>query len=97
MNKAKIFMNDQSQAVRLSKKFNTKEVNIVQLCESLVLQPISKSWKDVFQSIASISSDDIFPDGRKRTFLHKKGTILNDICYIKTYIVAVMLLTDFML
>jgi len=67
MNKAKIFMNGQSQAVRLPKefRFSAKEVSVVQLGKSLILQPLPKSWKDVFQEIASISSDDIFPEGRK--------------------------------
>ncbi|XVN41059.1 MAG: type II toxin-antitoxin system VapB family antitoxin [Rickettsia endosymbiont of Argas persicus] len=53
MNKAKIFMNGQSQAVRLPKKFkfNTKEVSIVPLGKGIVLQPILKTWCEVFDEI----------------------------------------------
>ncbi|AAY60945.1 antidote-toxin recognition MazE family protein [Rickettsia felis str. Pedreira] len=67
MNKAKIFMNGQSQAVRLPKefRFSVKEVSVIPLGKGIVLQPLPNSWKDVFQEMAEISSDDIFPEGRK--------------------------------
>ncbi len=65
MNKAKIFMTGKSQAVRLPKafRFEGKEVSIVPLGRGIVLQPISKSWSDLFQKINP--TDDFFSDGRK--------------------------------
>jgi antitoxin VapB len=65
MKKAKIFMTGKSQAVRLPKafRFEGREVSIVPLGRGIVLQPISKSWSDVFQNINS--TDDFFSEGRK--------------------------------
>lgn len=65
MNKAKIFTNGKSQAVRLPKafRFEGTEVSIVPLGKGVILQPISKSWNDVFQKITP--TDDFFSDGRK--------------------------------
>ena len=73
MSVAKVFKNGHSQAVRLPKKFkiNAKEVSIRQLGKTLVIQPLPKSWKDVFCEIASISSDDILPQ-RKDLPLQKR-------------------------
>ncbi|WP_341790282.1 type II toxin-antitoxin system VapB family antitoxin [Rickettsia endosymbiont of Polydrusus tereticollis] len=61
MNKVKVFMHGHSQAVRLPKKFRfkTKEVSIIQLGNGLILQPMPKTWKEVFQELASIPTDDI--------------------------------------
>jgi antitoxin VapB len=65
MNKAKIFMTGKSQAIRLPKafRFEGKEVSIVPLGRGIVLQPISKSWSDLFQKIDP--TDDFFSEGRK--------------------------------
>lgn len=65
MHKAKIFKNGQSQAVRLPKefRFTTNEVNIIPLGNSIVIQPLLKTWKDVFDSIKP--TNDFFTDGRK--------------------------------
>lgn len=73
MSVAKVFKNGHSQAIRLPKKFkiNAKEVSIRQLGKTLVIQPLYKSWKDVFHEIASISSDDILPQ-RKDLPLQKR-------------------------
>lgn len=74
MEKAKIFINGHSQAVRLPKKyrFNVKEVKVVQLGKSIVLSPISKGWKQVFNNISTIPNndfllerDDVEPQERK--------------------------------
>lgn len=73
MNKAKIFMNGQSQAVRLPKKFkfDAKEVSIVQLGKGLVLQPVLKTWREVFNEIKP--TDDFFPEGRKDLPLQERN------------------------
>ena len=53
MQKAKIFQNGQSQAVRIPKeyRFSGKEVSIIPLGNSIVLQPVLQSWQDVFNTI----------------------------------------------
>ena len=65
MHKAKIFKNGQSQAVRLPKefRFTTNEVNIIPLGNSIVIQPLLKTWKDVFDAIKP--TNDFFNDERK--------------------------------
>ena len=65
MHKAKIFKNGQSQAVRLPKefRFTTNEVNIIPLGNSIIIQPLLKTWKDVFDAIKA--TNDFFTNGRK--------------------------------
>ncbi len=63
MHKAKIFKNGQSQAVRIPKeyRFNSKEVAVTPLGNGIVLQPILKSWHDVFKVIKP--TEDFLIDG----------------------------------
>ena len=63
MNKAKIFMNGQSQAVRLPKefRFSVKEVSVIPLGKGIVLQPLPNSWKDVFQDSIFLFPYDMLP------------------------------------
>ncbi len=67
MHKGKIFMNGQSQAVRLPKEFrfsvNTKEVSIIPLGNGVILQPLLKSWQEVFSQIKP--TGDFFQQGRE--------------------------------
>ena len=69
MHKAKIFMNGHSQAVRLPKELrfstNTKEVSVIPLGNGIILQPLLKSWKEVFNQIKP--TDDFFHEGREDT------------------------------
>ncbi|MEM6338879.1 MAG: type II toxin-antitoxin system VapB family antitoxin [Pseudomonadota bacterium] len=53
MKKAKLFKNGQSQAVRIPKeyRFNAKEVAVTPLGKGIVLQPIFKTWQNVFDAI----------------------------------------------
>ena len=62
---AKIFKNGQSQAVRLPKeyRFKTKEVIIIPLGNGVVLQPLLKTWEEVFDAIKP--TDDFFAEGRQ--------------------------------
>jgi antitoxin VapB len=64
MEKAKIFMNGRSEAVRLPKefRFKTKEVYIRKIGDMVVLMPKDKAW-DVFQQGLEGFSDD-FMDTR---------------------------------
>jgi antitoxin VapB len=59
MDKAKIFKNGRSQAVRLPKKyrFEGDEVYIKQSGNVVVLIPKDNQWKDVFESVKMFSDD----------------------------------------
>lgn len=72
MHKAKIFMNGQSQAVRLPKefRFTTNEVSITPLGNGIVLQPLLKTWKDVFNEIKP--TGDFFVEGRENLPLQER-------------------------
>ena len=56
MRTAKIFMTGRSQAVRLPKEFRFEgdEVNISRLGDSIVLQPIKKTWLDIYDQIKQV-------------------------------------------
>ena len=56
MQTAKIFKSGNSQAVRLPKEFriNGKEVNIYHVGKSIVLQPINKTWRDVYNETTRV-------------------------------------------
>jgi antitoxin VapB len=64
MHRAKIFMNGKSQAVRLPKefRFTTNEVSITPLGNGIVLQPLLKTWQDIFKAITP--TNDFFNEGR---------------------------------
>ena len=64
MEKAKIFINGHSQAVRIPKKyrFNVKEVKVSQLGKSIVLSPISEGWKQLFNNISTIPNNDFLQE-----------------------------------
>jgi len=59
MDKAKIFKNGRSQAVRLPKKyrFEGDEVYIKKSGNTVVLIPKDNPWKDVFESVKMFSDD----------------------------------------
>ncbi len=67
MHQAKIFMNGQSQAIRLPKefRFTSKEVSITPLGKGIVLQPLLKTWKEIFEQLSLLSTDDFFNAGRE--------------------------------
>ena len=57
---AKLFMNGQSQAVRLPKEFrftDTKEVFIKKVGDTLVLSAKKAGWNDFFNSLSEFSDD----------------------------------------
>lgn len=66
MDKAKIFMNGKSQAVRLPKKyrFDSDEVLIAEHPSGLLLIDPKKRWEDL-EEILDGFSDDIFENGRE--------------------------------
>lgn len=58
--RAKLFKSNRSQALRIPKAFafpeGVKEVEIVQVGNTLVLKPVAGSWDDFFNS--ELASDD---------------------------------------
>ncbi len=59
MQKAKIFKNGQSEAVRLPKefRFNTKEVYIHKIGNAVIILPRKNPWKNFLESLEEFSSD----------------------------------------
>ena len=59
MQKAKIFKNGQSEAVRLPKqfRFNSKDVFIHKIGNAVILLPVEDAWQNFFQSLDEFSSD----------------------------------------
>jgi len=64
MNKAKVFTNGRSQAIRLPKKFRftSKEVSITKLGRGVVLQPLVQTWKQLFNELTLIPTNDFLKD-----------------------------------
>jgi antitoxin VapB len=59
--RAKVFMSGRSQAVRLPKefRFSTAEVRIRREGSAVVLEPLAKSWEEVFAEIDAIKGSPI--------------------------------------
>lgn len=76
MDKAKIFMNGKSQAVRLPKKyrFDTDEILIEEHPRGVLLIDPNKRWEGL-QEIIDQFSDDIFKDGRDQGKWEKRDEI----------------------
>lgn len=75
MKKAKIFMTGKSQAIRLPKafRFEGKEVSVIPLGKGVVLQPITKSWRGIFDEIKP--TNDFFNDERKDLLLQERENL----------------------
>jgi len=67
MNKAKIFQNGRSQAVRLPKdfRFDGNEVFVHKVGNAVVLLPVQHSWDTLFESLNKFS-EDFMQDGRQQ-------------------------------
>lgn len=76
MDKAKIFMNGKSQAVRLPKKyrFSTEEILIEEHPRGVLLVDPKKRWEGL-QEIIDQFSDDLFKDGRDQGKWEKRDEI----------------------
>ena len=59
MKTAKLFMNGQSQAVRLPKEFRFEgdEVLVKKVGSAVVLLPVQRSWDTLIQSLTQFSPD----------------------------------------
>jgi antitoxin VapB len=76
MNIAKLFLNGQSQAVRLPKayRFNGDEVYIKKIGDAVVLFPKDREW-DMFLRGLDGFSDDFMNDGREQDVLQVRESL----------------------
>lgn len=70
MKVAKLFMNGQSQAVRLPKEFRFAgtEVLVKRVGSAVVLLPMSKSWDSLLSSLEHFSADFLVDRDQARDF-----------------------------
>lgn len=68
METAKLFVNGQSQAVRLPKeyRFSGNEVYIQKVGDAVMLFPKERAW-EIFLNGLNSFTDDFFADGRKQS------------------------------
>lgn len=72
----KLFMNGNSQAVRIPKEmqFKVKEVEINRIGNSIIITELPENWDKIFQSLDGFS-DDFFENGREQPKLDKRATL----------------------
>lgn len=75
MEKAKLFQNGNSQAVRLPKafRFSCQEVKIFKNGNQVVLEPIETSWDSLFESLNEFP-EDFMEVGRKQPTMQKRAS-----------------------
>ena len=76
METAKLFMNGNSQAVRLPKeyKFNSNEVYIKKVGEAVMLYPLDKAWETFLNGLNEIP-EDFFAEDREQGSNQKREQI----------------------
>ncbi|MDX8401505.1 MAG: type II toxin-antitoxin system VapB family antitoxin [Mariprofundaceae bacterium] len=67
MNRARLFRNGRSQAVRLPRefRFDGDEVLIHKVGNAVVLLPVQGAWDSLFEALERFS-DDFLADGRRQ-------------------------------
>ena len=75
MEKAKLFQNGSSQAVRLPKAFRIpgNEVKIFKNGNQVILEPIETTWESLFESLSEFP-DDFMKDGRNQPAMQERGS-----------------------
>ena len=73
MERAKLFKNGNSQAVRLPKAFRIpgKEVKIFKRGNQIILEPIEPTWDLLFESLSEFP-EDFMKDGRNQPAMQKR-------------------------
>ncbi|MBR9979596.1 MAG: antitoxin [Desulfatitalea sp.] len=73
MEKAKLFQNGSSQAVRLPKEFRMPgtEVKIFKKGNQVILEPIAHNWDAFFEALDEFP-DDFMADGRNQPPMQKR-------------------------
>jgi len=76
MDKAKLFQNGNSQAVRLPKEFRFPgtEVKIYREGSRVILEPVQPSWDIFFESLEEFP-DDFFEDGRQQPLVQERDPL----------------------
>ena len=73
MEKAKLFKNGNSQAVRLPKAFRIpgNEVKIFKKGNQIVIEPIETTWDSLLESLSEFP-EDFLKDGRNQPSMQKR-------------------------
>jgi len=73
MEKAKLFKNGNSQAVRLPKAYRIpgNEVKIYKKGNQVILEPVETTWDSLFESLSEFP-DDFMKDGRNQPAMPKR-------------------------
>ena len=73
MERAKLFQNGSSQAVRLPKEFRIpgNEVKIFKKGNQVILEPIETTWDPLFESLSEFP-EDFLKDGRNQPVMQKR-------------------------
>lgn len=76
MERAKLFQNGSSQAVRLPKEFRIpgKEVKIFRKGNQIILEPIEGTWDALFEALDEFP-DDFMKDGRNQPGMQKRDSL----------------------
>lgn len=73
MDRAKLFQNGSSQAVRLPKEFRIpgNEVKIFKQGKRVILEPIEATWDPLFESLSEFP-EDFLKEGRSQPGMQKR-------------------------
>ena len=73
MEKAKLFQNGSSQAVRLPREFRMpgNEVKIFRRGNQVILEPIETTWEALFESLSEFP-EDFMEEGRRQPAMQKR-------------------------
>ena len=76
MEKAKLFRNGNSQAVRLPKEFRMpgNEVKISKKGNQIIIEPLETTWDALFESLAEFP-EDFMEEGRNQPAVQNRETL----------------------
>ena len=76
MEKAKLFQNGNSQAVRLPKEFRMpgNEVKISKKGDQIIIEPLETTWDALFESLAEFP-EDFMEEGRNQPAVQNREAL----------------------
>jgi len=76
MQRAKLFQNGSSQAVRLPREFRIpgREVKIFKKGRQVILEPIETSWESFFESLSEFP-EDFMENGRNQPGMQQRESV----------------------
>lgn len=76
MEKAKLFQNGNSQAVRLPKEFRMpgNEVKIYKKGDQIIIEPLETTWDALFESLAEFP-EDFMEEGRNQPAVQNREAL----------------------